>query len=291
MTGLRAAAFAVFLAAFVAFAWAGLRGWSSGAIGGGSAAYDPDAKEEVPLTTGLLVGNELGKFGSMGYPWETYRARCGELEANLPPDPAPEETRDAEKRNRLLLMELRFTMPVGDVPWSEILPMLKTRIEPHGIKVRTGPPAIPDGFTVKLPKKEWTGLEIFGHMMIVTQKTIVYVVTSEGVTVGRDEICNRAKREETLAVYRRRVAAEHADAALGVEFRPDVVGANIVDFLRGMKAQTGIEVVAEPGVWDTGAALAWRGPPRPLRDALDELCRGFHWYWRWQDGRVWLLKP
>lgn len=290
MNGLRAAASAVLVAAFAAFAWVGLRGWSAGAVVA-PAASDAESRDEVPLRTGFLAGKALGHFGSMGYPWEKFRARCAELEADLPPDPAPEDEREAEKRNRLLLMELRFTMPVGDVPWPEILSTLRARIEPHGVKVRTGRPQIPDAFTVKLPKQEWTGLSIFGHMMIVTQNTIVYVVTDEGVTVGRDEVCNRAERRAALATYRRRVAPEHADPALDAEFRPDVVDANVVDFLRGITAQTGVEVVAEPGVWDTGAALAWRGPPRPLREALDELCGAFHWYWRWRDGRAWLLKP
>jgi hypothetical protein len=291
MTGLRAAAFAVFFAAFVAFAWVGLRGWSSGGAGGVTPSEPAAEADEVPLRTGFLTGHTIGHYGSMGYPWEPLRARCQELEASLPADPAPVDADEAEKKNRIILSELRFTMPAGSVPWSNVVATLKARIEPHGVKVRTGRPEIPDSCPVLLPEQEWTGLSIFGHMMSVTQKAIVYVVTSDGVTVGRDETCNRARREADLTAYRRRVAAELADPALDVEFRPDVVDANIVDFLRGMKAQTGIEVVAEPGVWDMGPALAWRGPPRSLRDALDELCRGFHWYWRWQDGRAWLLKP
>lgn len=291
MNGLRTAASAVLLAAFVAFAWTGLRGWSDGARSAAPPDEEGGTADEVPLLTGILPGPAAGHYGAMGYPWEALRTRSVELKTNLPEDPAPSSSEDAEKANIKLLSELRFTMPVGSVEWAKIISTLRARIEPHGIKVRTGKPAIPDAFPVLLPEGEWTGLSIFGHIMIVTQNSIVYVVTSDGVTVGRDATCNRARREADLATYRRRVAAEHADPALDAEFRPDVVDANIVDFLRGMKAQTGIEVVAEPRVWDTCAVVAWRGPPRPLRDALDELCSGFHWYWRWQDGRAWLFRP
>ena len=213
------------------------------------------------------------------------------LKSNLPRDPSPIDTEEAEKKNRVLLSELRFEMPSGRVPWPKYLAVAKARIEPHGIKVETGEPHIRDNYVIELPAKEWTGLEIFGHVMIATHRDIVYDVTSEGVAVGTDVAVNRARREATLVGLRRRVAAEHADPALDVEFRPDFVGADIVKFVRAATAQTGVDIAMDPGIWESAYALSWRGGPRRLRDAMDELCTAFHWYWRWNGKRVWLFKP
>jgi hypothetical protein len=289
MPDLRLAAYAAAVAAFAGFAVWGLRGWlADGGERHADPAHEPD---EIPLSTGFVADVHKAHYANMGYPWFGVRAEMLALKANLPKDPAPVDTEEAEKKNRVLLSELRFEMPSGRVPWKKYFEVAKSRIEPHGVKVQTGEPRVPDDYPVELPAKEWTGLEIFGHVMIATHRDIVYDVTSEGVAVGRDLAVNRARREATLVGLRRRVAAEHADPALDAEFRPDFVDADIVKFVRGTTAQTGVDIAMDPAIWDSAYALAWRGRPRKLREALDELCTAFHWYWRWNGERVWLLKP
>jgi len=287
---LRTAAYVALVAAFAAFAYTGLRGWTR-APGESAAVLEPASQDEHALRTGFLAGKAAGHYGSMGHPWKGRREEMLAAKRDLPTDPAPLPADEAEKANRRILFDLKFRLPAGTILWRDLVPLVRERIEPHGVKVTTGSPKIADDYALDLPDMEWTGLSIFGQVMRATDKAIVYTVTSEGVNFGTDEACNRATREAALVALRRRVAAENAaDARLDVEFRPDVEGANLVAFVRGIEAQTGVEVAVDAQIWDMGPALAWHAPPMKLRDALDQLCRGFHWYWRVYKGHVWLLK-
>jgi hypothetical protein len=296
MPDLRLAAYAAVVAGFAGFAAWGLRGWMGG--GTGEPAARPAATpapaadaDEIPLKTGYVKDLNAEHYVAMGYPWIDLRPEMLELKDKLPPDPAPVDTVEAENRNRELLKELRFEMPTGRVLWPKFLEIVKSRIEPHGVPVETGLPYIEENYFVELPAKEWTGMEIFDHVMLATHRHIVFDVTSQGVIVGTDRAVNNARRDAALVGLRRRVAAEHADPALDVEFRPDVLAADMVKFVRGATAQTGVDIALEGSIWDSAYALTWRGHPRTLRDALDELCAGFHFYWRWNGKRVWLLRP
>jgi hypothetical protein len=293
---IRTAAYVLFVVGFAAFASYGLRGWSrepdpaeAPPVETESAPADPHA-----LRTGVLYGKALGHYGSMGSPWSGLRDEMLAAKTDLPPDPAPLSAEDAEKANRRLLLGMRVRMPVGRIAWRDFYPVLEERIEAGGVQVTTGVgrTAVLDSYPLELPDQEWSGIEIFGHVMEITNKTIVYTVTSEGVVIGTDEACNRGTRDAALIERRRRVAAQNAaDKRLDAEFRPDVQDATVVAFLRGIQAQTGVEVAMETAAWDMGPALTWHAPPMKLRAALDELCRGFRWYWRVYNGRVWLLKP
>lgn len=287
MPALRVAAYSAAVLAFAGFAAWGLHGWIAGAA---STATAPDA-DEIPLMTGFVKDAARAHWGAMGYQWNALRPEMLALKSQLPPDPAPLDIEEQEKKNRVTLSELRFEMPSGRVPWPKYLEIAKSRIEPHGVKVETREPFVQDNYVIELPAKEWTGLEIFGYVMIATHREIVYDVTSDGVIVGTDMAVNRARRDAALVGLRRRVEAEHKVPALDVEFRPDFLDADIVKFVRGTTAQTGVDVAIDPGIWENAYALSWRGRPRKLRDALDELCGAFHWYWRWNGERVWLLKP
>jgi hypothetical protein len=282
----------VLVAVFVVFACIGLKGWTHAPDETGTAPAETAAADPHALRTGLLYGSALGHYGSMGYPWVKLREELLAARANLPPDPAPLSAEEAEKENRRILFGLEFRLPVGRIVWRDLVPLIRAQIEPHGVKVTTGSPKIADDYALNLPDQRWTGLSIFGHIMQVTDKAIVYTVTSEGVNAGTDEACNKATRDAALVALRRRVAAENAaDSRLDAEFRPDVTDANIVAFVRGIEAQTGVEVALDGQVWDMGPALTWHAPPMKLREALDQLCRGFKWYWRVYKGRVWVLKP
>ena len=290
MPDLRLAAYAAVVAGFVGFAAWGLRGWMGGGPGETSAKPAPET-DEIPLMTGYVKDIHAEHYVATGYPWLELRAEMLELKDNLPPDPAPVDIVEMEKQNRRLLQELRFEMPSGRVPWPKLLEIAKSRIEPHGVRVETGPPLIDENYFVELPAQEWTGLSLFDHVMLTTHRHIVFDVTSQGVIAGTDRAVNNARRDALLVSLRRRVAAEHADPALDAEFRPDFLAANMVKFVRGATAQTGVDIALEGNVWDSAYSLTWRGRPRKLRDALDELCAGFHLYWRWNGTRVWLLKP
>jgi hypothetical protein len=225
-----------------------------------------------------------------GYPWADLRPAFLKAKTDLPPDPTPDAGVEAENRIRELLRELHFAMPEGRVPWSKIVTVLKARIEPHGIKVITPEPRVRDDFTIELPPADWTGATFLNHIMTKSGGMAVYVVTSDGVGLGPDEACNKVVRDAMLAPLRRRCAKDNAAPDLDVPFRPDVMDADLVAFLRGIQAQTGIQVAMDPQIWENGPALSWRGEPRPLREVLDTICSRFHWYWRFHDGRVWLLK-
>jgi len=282
---LRNVLYVALVAVFAAFAYVGISHWK--VAPGETETVDPYAPR-----TGFLYGSALGHFGSMGYPWEGRREELLAARTNLPPDPAPVSAEDAEKANRRILFGLEFQLPAGRILWRDLVPLIRAQIEPHGVKVTTGSPRIADDFELDLPDQTWTGLSIFGEIMKRTDKAIVYTVTSEGVNAGTDEACNRATRDAALIALRRRVAAENAaDPRLDAEFRPDVTDANIVAFVRGIEAQTGVEVALDAQVWDMGPALSWHAPPMKLREALDQLCRGFKWYWRAYKGHVWVLKP
>jgi hypothetical protein len=127
--------------------------------------------------------------------------------------------------------------------------------------------------------------------MVVSQKLIVHDVTTEGVAVGTDEACKAARLRASLVEARRRVAAVNVDPRLDAPFRPDLADATIVGFARAVTSQTGIEMVVDGRLWDAAHAILWRGEPRRLRDALDEICGRLSVYWRFHEGRIWLLKP
>jgi hypothetical protein len=287
----RTAAYVALVAGFVAFAYVGLSGWMHTHDAEPTSA-EPAPEDEHAPRTGFLAGKALGHFGSMGYPWISRRDELLAAKRDLPPDPAPLSADEAEKENRKILFDLKFRLPAGRILWRDLVPLVREKLEPHGVKLTTGTPKIADDYPLDLPDVEWTGLSIFGHVMKVTEKSIVYTVTSEGVNFGTDEACNKATRDAALIAARRRVAAENAaDTRLDAEFRPDVQDANIVAFVRGIEAQTGVGVAIDVQIWEMGPALSWHAPPMKLREALDQLCRAFRWYWRTYDGHVWLLRP
>jgi hypothetical protein len=247
--------------------------------------------DEEPLQTGFVKSGHIGMVVGSGYPWNDLRPAFPKLKRDLPPEPGPESSKDREDRLSGVLSELRFGLPSGRVPWPKLVAALKARIEPHGVPVSADVKDVPDTYVVELPAREWAGHEVFGHIHNSTTRWIVYTVTCDGIAIGTDAWVNRARRDARLGENNRRVAAEQRAAPLDVPFRPDVVDADLVAFVRTMQAQTDVEVVVDPAIWEMVPSVIWRGPPRPLRDALDELCSRFRWYWRWHDGRVWLLKP
>jgi hypothetical protein len=289
MPDLRLVAYSAVVAAFAGFAVWGVRGWMA-RDGARTDAVATEA-DEVPLKTGFVADVHTAHYANMGYPWLKLRPEMLELKNDLPPDPAPVDTDEQEKRIRNVLMELRFEMPSGRVPFSKYFEIAKSRIEPHGVKVQSRAPYIDDAYVLDLPAQEWTGISIFGYVQQATHRDVVFDVNADGVAVGTDRAVNLLRRDALLKGTWRRVEAEHADPKLDVEFRPDVLGADIVKFVQGASAQTGVDIAIDVGIWEQAYALTWRGRPRKLREALDELCVAFRWYWRWNGERVWLLKP
>src|SRR5262245_50137519 len=107
MSALRIAGYAVAVAAFAGFAAWGLHGWIAGAA---STATAPDA-DEIPLMTGFVKDAARARWGAMGYQWNSVREEMLALKNQLPPDPAPLDIEEQEKKNRVTLSELRFEMP------------------------------------------------------------------------------------------------------------------------------------------------------------------------------------
>lgn len=287
MPALRLVAHAAVIALFAGFAVWGVRGW----MGGGAVETPAPLADEIPLKTGYVENLHTAHYASMGYPWIKLRPEMLKMKNELPPDPAPVDIEEQEKRIRNILMELRFEMPSGRVPFPKYFEIAKSRIEPHGVKVQTAAPYVRDGYLLELPAQEWTGISVFGYVQEATHRDVVFDVNSEGVAVGTDQGVNRLRRDAILFGTWRRVAGEHADPVLDAEVRPDVLAADIVKFVRNVSAQTGVDIAIDVGIWEQAYALTWRGRPRKLRDALDELCTAFRWYWRWNGERVWLLKP
>jgi hypothetical protein len=188
---------------------------------------------------------------------------------------------------------MRFKMPTGALSWDQIVAALRERFEPEGVKVLTGTSKMqpPEGMRIELPDIEWTGMQYLSRAYGASQQMVGFQVCSEGVCVGTNEAVNYEMQSARLIECRRRVAVEHGAPALDAEFRPDFVDAPMGSIARVVQAQTGVDLVADPEIWDTGTVVRWRGGPRPLRVALDQLCVPLRAYWRYKDGRVWLLRP
>ena len=288
MQALRAIGTLLGLAVVGWLTWQGVGGWTNP---GSEAPLPDDTGDEHPLQFSALVGARFSHYGSMGYPWKELREEIPRLKRDLPPDPGRPTGEDARKENERRVHDLTMEMPSGRVPWSEVLDALRKGMEPFGVNVTTAKPPVSDTFEIDLPAKTWTGFEILYAIHRSSEKQISYVVTSQGVCVGTDDAVNAGRRDADLVEIRRRLAAEHEDARLTAEFLPDLKDATLVGFSQVVKGQTGIEVVVDPALWELGRIVWWRAEPRPLREALDHLCGKMHVYWRYVDGRVWLLVP
>jgi hypothetical protein len=286
---LRHVAYACLVVAFSVFAYFGLQSWAHGpriADGGG-------ATDETPLKAGALLSTH---WAAMGYPWPERRDDVVRMLRDLPPDPADPTAEDERKANEVALLEFQYPMPSGRLTWPEIFDHLKKTIEPIGVPVTTGDgsphnPAIPATFAMDIESKKGNANAFLFQLHEGSREVIQYAVTSEGLAVGADEACNHAVEDARLIELRRRVEPEHADHKLDAEYRPDLMDASINAFARTVEAQTGVALVADPRLWEVGTALKWRGEPRKLRDVLDAVSTKLRAYWRYREGRVWLLKP
>lgn len=288
MQALRALGTILGLAVVGWMTWQGVAGWTNP----GSDVPVPDSTgDEHPLQFNTLTGTQFSHYGSMGYPWKALREEVPRWKRDLPPDPGRPTGEDARKENERRVHDLTLEMPSGRVPWPEVLDALKKGMAPFGVKVFTGKPYVPDTFEIDLPAKSWTGFEILYAINRASEKQIAYFVTSQGVCVGTDDAVNAGRRDADLVELRRRLADEHEDPRLAAEYLPDLKDATLVGFAQVVKGQTGVEVILDPALWEIGRIIWWRGEPRPLRDALDQLCDKLHVYWRFVDGRVWLLVP
>jgi hypothetical protein len=287
-------AYGVFLVGFGAFAWRGYRDWTDATIAQGSRVATLD---EEHLRTGFLLGETLVHHVNMGYPWPDVLQKVPLVKRELPPDLRTPTLEDLRKDIERKMLRMQFTFPSGRLSWPEIKSALRDRIEPEGIALLDPPEQPPDAFTIEIPQAEnWTGNSLLYHLNMASQRTVSSVITSQGVCVGRDSACNSAKADEYLEDARRRVEPEHADPRLSARFLPDLSDAHIDGFANVVAAQTGIPMVVDVRIWEKGVVVKWRGEPRTLRGALDELCRTLHSgtaplpvYWRFHDGRVWLL--
>jgi hypothetical protein len=288
---LRHVGYACLVVGFAAAAFYGLAGWARGPSA--SRAEVEAGLDEIPLQEGALTRHALQMDASRGYPWPALRETLQIYKRDLPPDLAVPSAEDSEKRVILALSDLKLTMPTGPLTWPQVLAALRERFEPVGVKVLAGTPKMqpPEGFTIELPYTQYTGIQVLSYMYPASQQMIGYRCSSEGVCVGTSRAVNYEMSEARLIELRRRVAPEHAAPVLDAEFRPDFIDAPMGAISRVIYAQTGVELVADPELWDTGVVIKWRGEARKLRDALDQLSVKLHAYWRFRDGRVWLLKP
>ena len=286
---LRNLGYLVLVATFAAFSVAGLQGWTTAPRFRQDA---PSFDDERPLQIGGLVGKALVEYATKGYPWEPLRAELNAARSDLPPDPAPLSAEETESRYLGAQPGMKLKMPSGTVSWPQYVDALRQALEPYSIPLLTPPPQPPDSLEFELPKADfWPGISVIAFGMGKTREQFVAVTTCEGLVIGTKEACNRATHDGKLIGIRCQVAAEHADPKLDVPFRPDLVDASIVAFARAVETQTGIPVVVNAQLWEKGPGLAWRGEPRKLREALDELCVKFRWFWRYRNGRIWLLWP
>ncbi len=288
---LRHVAYAALLVGFAVVAVEGVAGWTR------ARTPPPESEstetDETPLSFRHLNHDEMHREASKGYPWPLLHEYVPLVKRDLPPDLGNPGYDDARSAVSSTLASLRFEMPEGRLLWSDVLDALRARFEPQGVKVLAGPESMrpPSSFCLEFPRQRWTGIQVVSWMYDASQRIVGYQVCADGVCVGTNDAVNYEMRESLLGADRRRVAAEHAAPALDVEFRPDFVDATVGALANVVQAQTGVELVADPELWDTGACLRWRGGPRKLRDALDQIAKGLHCYWRYRDGRVWLLRP
>lgn len=285
------AIYGLFVAVFVVFAWQGIQGWSRQREEGGQGSRLGNSLDEVPLQVGTFNPEAAHKIGMQGHPWQRFESAIVNMKRDLPPDPAVPTAEDQRKDNERPLPDLPLPLPEGRMTWPQIVERLRTGLAPVGIKVMTGEPSPPSSFYIDVPQNDWVANSTFLYLRDASQKMIVYTVTSDGVAIGTDAAVDRLAVDAKLVEMRRRVAKEHMDPRLDAEFAPDLVDASVVAFSRVVEGQTGVEIVADPSLWETMPAIKWRGGPRRLRDALDEVTRRMRCFWRYQDGRVFILKP
>jgi hypothetical protein len=289
---LRHVTYAVFLTGFAVFAWHGLQGWAKPPAARTSAA---ESRDEVPLLVASMSHDKQHMEARRGYPWQGQGEKAQVLKRELPPDVGDPTAEEARKDIESQLPTWPMPMPEGTLKWPQILDRLRKGFEPLGVDVKTGNPPVSDEFELYFPKRPanepWTANPVLFHIHFASQKLISYRVTPEGILIGTDEAVNRLAADTEARWIRPRVEHEHDDPRLNAEFTPDMVDASVRAFSGSVLAQTGVEVVFDPGIWELGLMFKWRGEPRRLRDALDQMTKQFRWFWRYQQGRVYVLKP
>jgi hypothetical protein len=290
---LRHVAYACLLVSFVSFAYFGLVARARGPDAATFSKTDDETQDEIPLQVGAFTHRALHMEIARGYPWPSLRESVPLYKRGLPSDNARPSAEDLTNEATIKLFHMRFKMPAGSLSWAQIVAALRERFEPEGVRVLIGPPKFqpPEGFRMEFADIEWTGIQIGSYMYQASRELVGYQISSEGICLGTDLAVNYEMQEARLIEYRRRVAVENTVPLFDVEFRPDFFDAPMGSIARIVQAQTGVDLVADPGIWELGTVVRWRGEPRKLRDALNQLCVKLHAYWRYKDGRVWLLKP
>jgi hypothetical protein len=248
-----------------------------------------DPRDERPLAHAVMPQNQLGRYVFRGFPWQDRRPQLLALATDLPPDPDDPTAEDLRKDVERIVQRASIKFPSGRMTWPEILEALKAAFAEQGIVVMSEPQSLPDAYALDVPANEWTGFSLLYELYLHSDKRFAWAATSEGIVVGSNDTVNAKVRMTKLEECRRRVASEHADPIFDAPYRPDMQDSPIAAVAAGMKAQTGIDVEVCVALWEKGTILAWRGEPRPLRSALDDICKQLRAYWRYRDGRVSIL--
>ncbi len=287
--------------AFLGFAAAGTAGWIARARNAPVRPADSGVRDapgrvtlatddEVALALGHFQGHDLWRQVQQGWPWRELAQDLERARTDLPDDPVG-STQAIGSRIEETLEERRFRYAQRSATLNDVIARLQYELSPLGVNVYTREPLPPSGFVFDVPDRIWNTMELTRFLDDTTGRMIRAGLTTEGLCLGTEDACSRAWNEEKLFSARRRVATEHDAPELSVPYRPNFADASIVSVARDIQAQTGIEVVVDIRIWEKVPGFRWRRDPIALRVALDRLAGKLDAFWRFRDGRVWLLLP
>lgn len=248
------------------------------------------AQQEAPIQDAPLRVEPNPIHPSMPgvFPWKDFQSEFDELMRPVPPPTdATHQSPDAVTANTLAKKKLTIRLEQATV--NEIVEEIARQTEDTGIKVYTREPFFSDTMRYDVYQSDKNIWQVLAYLGDVSERLIKSYLGDGEVCIGTTLATMRAREDGKRKAARKRTAKEAKSELLDATFRPDFDGADAEKVARAMTAQTEIQVVMHPLVWEKHLAFTWRAKEMSLRKALDYFTKDLDAFYRVHEGRVFVL--
>lgn len=248
----------------------------------------PTSAEDELETSDMTALDQRRHVMQGEYPFGEFADVFAELRRPVAAD-APTSPRAIQAHiSKVLYDDLRFTIRREGITYSDVVEILRPKIEAAGIKVFTLDKPMPDDrFDLFLTDKD--GWEVIAELERISKGEVTYRMTIEGLCIGTKDTCYefaiRSRKE-----HNRRESEKYAnEEVMEMPVAPEFEDAHIGDVVKQLTAQTAVPIIVGPDVWSRKKLLTWRSKERPLRDVLNRICRHLDCGYRVRDQRIFLI--
>lgn len=224
------------------------------------------------------------------FPFNAFQHDIDELRAVQPRGPEGPTWKDNELEYNIRIVNHKVRCQMDDVPVKDVVDFLKAEYAKVGLVITDFDKPLPD-VNVTVMRVEADAFEIIADLQRQTRMLVTYAATEFGTVIGTEGTVQEWYMHTNQRRAEENAAPELADPLLDAKFTIDVEGAHVGAILSKMHADTGVEVICGPKIWNLQKRIDMQyDEPTTLRKALKALARELRGFVRVKDDRVFLIR-